>query len=90
MSHHIKWIDRGTEPKERADPKFPDGVDLDMSAGQRMTCIVRLPYPAPRCGFWRVQCQDCHFAVVVTTAGRKDDPRTVRLPCGGVDKSRLQ
>lgn len=86
----IHWIDRHVEPKGRPDPKYPNGIDLDMAGGQRLSCLVALPYPAPRCGYWRVMCNTCHFAVVVTTAGRADDPRTVRLPCGGVEKSRLQ
>lgn len=86
----IRFIDRGVEPKNRPDPRYPTGIDLDMSQGAHLSCVVPLPYPAPRCGIWRIQCMDCHLAVGVTTAGRKDDPRSVRLPCGGIPASRLQ
>jgi hypothetical protein len=44
-------------------------------------CFVKLPYPAVRVGMWRVACETCGVSVVVTAAGRPDDPRSVRIPC---------
>lgn len=91
MTHNVKWIDRGVWPTQKPDRKYPNGIDVDMSHGQNISCVVMLPYPAPRCGYYRVTCETCNLSVVLTVAGRRDDPRSVRLPCGGFgDKSRLQ
>lgn len=79
----IKWIDGDREPKCAPDPAFPNGKDCDVSHG-RPSCKALLPYPAPRCGMFYVQCKKCGTNVIITTAGRPDDPRSVTLPC---DKS---
>jgi hypothetical protein len=76
-----KWIDSGREPKCAPDPAFPDGKDVDASNGERLTCSIDLQHPTPRCGYYVVECDTCDFVVVVTTAGRPDDPRSVMLPC---------
>jgi hypothetical protein len=48
----------------------------------RRSCFTFLrPYPTPRCGKFMVKCDVCGEMVIVTTAGRRDDPRSVRLPC---------
>lgn len=80
---HIKWIDRGFEPRNRADPRYPTGIDLDLSDGASVTCRATLPYPAKRCGFYSVTCKLCGFSGLITTAGRIDDPRSVRVACKG-------
>jgi hypothetical protein len=77
----IDWLDSGREPQCAPDKRYPNGIDLDMSGGRPMTCITDLPYPAPRCGLWRVTCNTCGYVVAVTAAGRVDDPRSVRIPC---------
>lgn len=77
----IHWIDREREPQCPPDPKFPQGVDVDISAGAPMTCVTDLPYPAPRCGFYSIKCEKCGESVLVTTAGRPDDPRSVKIAC---------
>lgn len=79
--HKIKWIDSGRPPSEPPDPAYPRGIELDVSAGASPSCVVLLPYPAPRCGMFFVKCQDCQTSALVTTAGRPDDPRSIRLPC---------
>jgi hypothetical protein len=38
-------------------------------------------YPAKRCRFFTLQCSVCGQNAIVTTAGRKDDPRSVKLAC---------
>jgi len=81
MSLAVKWIDGGREPQNKPDPRYPDGIDVDGSAGALINCTTPLPYPAKRCGHYLVTCVDCDQRVVVTTAGRKDDPRSVRLAC---------
>jgi hypothetical protein len=76
----IKWIDLGREPQAKPNPAFPDGIDLDLSKGQK-SCETRLPYPAKRCGYYILECDTCHMRAVVTTAGRPDDPCSVKLAC---------
>jgi hypothetical protein len=77
----ISWVDRGFEPRCASDPKTPDGVDLDMSKGAERTCARALPYPAKRCGYFVVNCEDCGLSACITTAGRRDDPRSITLAC---------
>lgn len=77
----IEWTDRGREPTGAPDPLYPEGVDLDCSAGRQPACKADLPYPAKRIGFYYVQCNTCKTNALITTAGRVDDPRSVTLPC---------
>lgn len=79
----ITWIDSGREPKCEPDPAFPHGVIADLAGGHHTTCMFDLPYPAKRCGMYRIVCGKCGFRVGVTTAGRPDDPVAVILPCYG-------
>ncbi len=76
----IEWIDHGREPKCAPDPMFPEGKDLFLATGEP-TCGVALPYPAKRCGVYIVECNRCGLRIGVTTAGRPDDPRSVRVTC---------
>jgi hypothetical protein len=78
---NIKWIDRGVEPRQQPDPRYPLGIDLDLSNGAAQACTATLPYPAPRIGYYVVECKRCGCNVLVTTAGRVDDPRSVKLAC---------
>jgi hypothetical protein len=77
----ITWIDRKREPQCPPDPAYPLGVDLDLSEGMPNACKVSLPYPARRCGAYVVECPNCGTRVICTTAGRVDDPRSVKLAC---------
>jgi hypothetical protein len=77
----VTWVDRGFDPKCQPDAKFPDGVDLDTSNGAAKTCQRALPYPAKRCGYFVVNCTECGLSAAITTAGRVDDPRSVKLAC---------
>jgi hypothetical protein len=79
----ITWIDRGYEPKQPANPDYPHGIDVDLTGGDRLarSCKAELPYPAKRVGYYAVSCAGCGFRTIVTTAGRPDDPRSVKLPC---------
>lgn len=77
----VTWLDLGREPKERPNPRYPHGIDLDISKGAIGTCKVVLQYPAPRCGTYLIRCKHCGTTASCTTAGRRDDPRSVRLAC---------
>lgn len=77
----ITWTDRGRDPQVQPNPTYPHGIDLDVTAGRKPACVAALPYPAPRCGYYTVRCNLCRFAVACTTAGRADDPRSIKMPC---------
>lgn len=77
----IEWIDGKREPQCAPDPAYPDGKDTDCSDGASKTCTATLPHPAPRCGYYVVRCEECSMSVAITTAGRPDDPRSVKMAC---------
>ena len=77
----VEWFDSGREPQCSPNPSYPHGVDLDCVDHSEPFCRVALPYPAKRCGYYFVQCHVCGYTIVITTAGRPDDPRSVLLPC---------
>lgn len=76
----VEWIDRHREPQCPPNPRYPNGIDVDVSGGAE-SCVTDVPYPAKRCGAYHVTCKRCGYSALVTTAGRVDDPRTVRVPC---------
>jgi hypothetical protein len=78
----IKWIDRGRPPVVAPNPKFPHGIDLDMTEGKQ-SCLVKLPYPTghKNIGLWMVECKLCGNRTAITAASRPDDPRSARLIC---------
>ena len=78
---NIKWDDAGREPKAKPNPDYPDGIDLDATKGGAESCIALLPYPAKRCGTYIVECNLCGMRLAITTAGRPDDPRSVKIAC---------
>jgi hypothetical protein len=80
-SFDVQWIDRGREPQCKPNPEFPNGIDLDCSAGAKRACLATLPYPAKRCGVYAIECKVCGKTVAVTTAGRLDDPRSIKIAC---------
>jgi hypothetical protein len=76
----VIWVDHHREPQCAPDPHCPRGVSIDVSGG-KPSCMTELGYPAPRCGVYLVQCRRCGANAAVTTAGRTDDPRSIKLPC---------
>lgn len=77
---NIEWLDAEREPQCKPNPEYPSGIDVDLTNG-RPGCIVSLPYPAKRCGAYVVECRKCGVHVGLTTAGRPDDPRSVKIRC---------
>jgi hypothetical protein len=75
----ISWLSRHRKAQTAADPNHPNGRDID--GGQRPACKVELQYPAECVGLYYVECLDCKSNMLITTAGRPDDPKTVMLPC---------
>jgi hypothetical protein len=65
-----------------SNPDYPDGIHLDARTKPgEAYCLVELPYPAPECGQFHVQCGRCSLSLLITAAGRPDDPRSLRIPC---------
>lgn len=81
MTLTAEWLDRGRKPQCPPNPDFPYGKAIDVSEGAADTCEINLKCPTPRCGFWMVKCSTCGYSVIVTTAGRPDDPCKIKVPC---------
>jgi len=77
----IEWMDHGRDPQCPPNPRYPDGVDIDASNGAAATCASPLVHPTPRCGAYIVRCRICGVSAAVTTAGRPDDPRSLKMAC---------
>jgi hypothetical protein len=76
----VEFISHHRKAKVSPNPRFPDGIDVDLSKG-KASCRAELPYPADCCGVLLVHCDSCGANAAITTAGRRDDPRSVRLAC---------
>lgn len=80
LSAEFVW--RSKEPaKSPPNEEFPFGMAVDLSAGRLPACKRLLPYPAPGVGSWLVKCSRCGIDVLVTAAGRADDPTQVLIAC---------
>lgn len=77
----VEWVDGEREPQCQPNPEFPNGMDVDASNGAERTCTARLPYPAKRCGIYIVRCSFCRVRAAITTAGRADDPKSLKIAC---------
>lgn len=78
---NIVWIDKEREPECAPNPAYPDGIHIDASEGALKTCTATVPYPADRCGIYAITCRTCGVHVALTTAGRADDPRSIKFAC---------
>lgn len=77
----VRWVDGHREPQCAPNPAYPNGIDLDGTLPGETACLTKLPYPAKRCGHFIVECPVCGSRVIITTAGRPDDPRSVKVAC---------
>jgi hypothetical protein len=79
----VRWEDDlKRTPQEPPDPAYPDGIAIRLSRpDERATCTIELQHPTPRCGRYWIECRFCGLRVVITTAGRPDDPCSVSIPC---------
>lgn len=82
MTIEVEFIDAGRKATEKPNPKYPDGITIDLAQSRLIkSCTRNLPYPAPQCGMYRVTCLTCKLSIVLTVAGRADDPRIITMPC---------
>ncbi len=80
MNHEVTFVKSGRGKAQcPPDPDYPNGKRIDV--GIMPNCEVKLPYPAPECGQFFVKCKACQASVVVTAAGRPDDPVSVTVSC---------
>jgi len=63
------------------NPDYPEGIDVDVSLGSEPACSTTLPYPAPECGVYIVECKLCRLRIAISSVGRPDDPRTLKMAC---------
>lgn len=77
----VQWVGRGYEPQHKPNPAYPNGIALDIAGAAEQSCVCELPYPAARCGNYVIGCKLCGIKVMCSTAGRHDDPRSIKLPC---------
>lgn len=83
MALKVTWFYRSMSPATQpADPRFPQGITVNMAKPGAKACALSLKYPAPGVGSWVIECDTCGFTGVVTAAGRRDDPKVGkrRLP----------
>lgn len=78
----VTFLDSGRSPTQKPDPAYPDGREIDLRQAGQKGCCYNLPYPAPRCGVYIVECDVCGYRAAITVAGRPDDPNKVTMPCG--------
>jgi hypothetical protein len=65
----------------KSHPDYPNGIAVDGSNSALPRCKFDLGYPAPACGMWVIDCENCGISVAVTAAGRRDDPKSVTVNC---------
>jgi len=81
-SPHITFTASGRgKARCQPDPNYPHGMAIDASSPSAPTCFTMIPYPAPECGLWIIECDECPMRLAITAAGRPDDPISVRFPC---------
>lgn len=77
----VNFIESGSEPQCSPDPRFPNGKRISLATEFEKSCTRNLPYPAPRCGVYKVTCRTCGYIAAFSVTGRTDDPNMVSLPC---------
>jgi hypothetical protein len=81
--HFVTFWDRHRKAQDPPDPRYPRGMIINGPGwAQGKCCKVKLPYPAPSCGNWFIECDQCGANAMVTCAGRPDDPKLYKMRCG--------
>lgn len=86
----VTFISHNRKPTCAPNPAYPNAMDIDLTKGAKVACLAELPYPAECCGVLIVRCAKCNESAAITTAGRIDDPRTVKMPCRGLAITQAQ
>ena len=81
MTIKVSWVSANRKARIPPDPRYPNGIDIDISEGKRPACFTEIPYPAPECGRYLIKCDLCNHISGVTAAGRADDPKSIRVAC---------
>jgi len=80
MNHEVTFHPSGRGKAQcPSDPDYPKGKKIVIDV--QPNCEVALPYPAPECGQYLIRCKTCHASLMITAAGRLDDPVSVTMPC---------
>lgn len=91
LAHKVTYIERRPGKAEcPPNPDYPNGMDVEVISASMTDeeraraphCKIELPYPAAGVGYLLIECDGCGRNALLSTAGRVDDPRTIRLPCG--------
>ena len=77
----VRWIDHNRKAVQPSNPDYPNGKDIDSCGPNEKGCNIPLTYPAPRCGLFVIRCLKCGLRAACSTAGRRDDPRSIKLRC---------
>lgn len=77
----VEFVSHNRKAQMPPNPKYLGGIDIDLRNGANQGCETPLPYPAECCGILLVHCSTCGSNAAITTAGRADDPRSVKLAC---------
>ena len=77
----LEWVDFEREPQHPPNPDYPKGIVVDCAPDKFIKYLIPLPYPAPRCGAYTARCTVCNVKLGCTTAGRPDDPCTMKFSC---------
>ncbi len=77
----IRFFGNGMTAQCPANPEFPYGIAIDLAEKNQKACTAKLPYPAPCIGRFMVKCGKCGRSILVSAAGRADDPTQVKIAC---------
>lgn len=81
MTIKVTWVSHNRKAQHPPDPRYPNGIALDISEGKSPACLTELPYPAPDCGQYLISCDVCGKLSAISAAGRPDDPVSVNIAC---------
>ncbi len=80
--HSIKFVASGRGKAQcPSNPDFPNGKEIAIPTDAPFRCEIDLPYPAPECGYFKIDCSLCSMSIAITAAGRPDDPIKLTVPC---------
>jgi hypothetical protein len=80
--HKVTFVPSGRgKARCSPNPNYPEGIAFDDTPTGTSGTTIILPYPAPECGYWDIQCGICGQRFAITAAGRPDDPVSIKHIC---------